>query len=110
MSEEIKGTLTARSVDLSHYGKEPVFGPSSCSACGKFYTLGPHVCNPTYKELEAELATARDENKRLKDFARRVIEQECWSLFPQPLVLVPNNVVFGFSVTLLLRVIHGLFL
>lgn len=34
-------------------------------------------------ELQAELDTANDENKLLKDFARPVIEQECWSLFPQ---------------------------
>ncbi len=77
MSEEIKGTLTARSVDLSHYGKEPTFGPSSCSACGKFYTLGPHVCNPTYKELEAELATAREKNKRLREALEEIEAVAC---------------------------------
>ena len=76
-------------IQLVGVHKEPTFGPSgnpmnqtehgpsTCSDCGETYTLpGLHKCSPTYKELQGEL-------ERLKDFARRVIRQECWSLFEQ---------------------------
>ncbi len=33
--------------------------------------------------LEAQFATAKAENERLKEFARPVIRQECWSIFEQ---------------------------
>ncbi len=36
-----------------------------------------------YAKLQAELETANEENKRLKEFARVVIRQECWSIFEQ---------------------------
>ena len=34
-------------------------------------------------QLQADLATAKKENNQLKEFARHVIETECWSLIPQ---------------------------
>ncbi len=34
-------------------------------------------------ELRDSLTTAREENKRLREFARFVIRQECWSIFEQ---------------------------
>ena len=35
------------------------------------------------KQLQVELGKAKEENKRLREFARHVIRQECWSLFDQ---------------------------
>ncbi len=46
-------------------------------------STGPGCEKCWVEDLKKQLATANDENKRLKDFARPVIEQECWSLFPQ---------------------------
>ena len=46
--------------------KEPTFGPPSCSVCGECTPLsGNHECSPTYKQLQAELATAREENAKI---------------------------------------------
>ncbi len=57
------------------------FGLDECYNIAK---VGSELCfKCQIKKLEAELATAKAENKRLKDFARPVIRQECWSLFPQ---------------------------
>ena len=59
-----KDRITARPVD--NWPKEPTFGPSTCSVCGKSTPLpGNHQCDPTYADLQSQLAAANEENRNL---------------------------------------------
>ncbi len=58
-------TTAFENIQLVGVRKERTFGPSSCADCGKVTPLpGKHEYKPSYAELEAELDTAKDENKR----------------------------------------------
>jgi len=50
---------------------------------GTTYDMYSAALHNAIKQLQAELATAKEENERLKEFARYVIETECWSIFEQ---------------------------
>lgn len=56
LNTRITATANLGNIDI---GKEPTYGPSVCSVCGECTPLpGHHQCNPSYKQLEAQLATA----------------------------------------------------
>jgi len=58
LNTKITATANLGNLDI---GKEPTYGPSSCSVCGRCTSLpGHHQCNPSYKQLQAELAKAND--------------------------------------------------
>ncbi len=78
-------------IQLVGVHKEPTFGPEDEAmrekTCAEMTLDVMGIECDMYKEklkqLKAELATANEENKRLKEFARHVIEIECWSLILQ---------------------------
>ena len=45
----------------------------------KGQSLGRRLAGAGYAMIEADVATTKAENERLKDFARPVIRQKCWS-------------------------------